>query len=146
VRLLQARIALSVLVAAQACKSEAEKPFAGTEHSRDVRVSASTEEGGSAGRPGREDCAARKDWTKDFAPRVSVGKIIPADGVEGYCLGDPITPEIVKMASGCEQRGTRRMCRSTPRLAERDYNYDKDGRLASAPLMKCEQERACGYG
>jgi hypothetical protein len=72
------------------------------------------------------DCAARKQFKKDRGPIVRIGQIIAGDGVEGHCLGEPITPEMITAANGCEPRGEWRLCRMRPWT---DLFYDKHGRL-----------------
>jgi hypothetical protein len=77
-----------------------------------------------------KDCAARKEIIKNrsLSPlHPAPGKIVPGDGIEGHCLGDPVPPEYITAANGCEPREERRLCRGVE--AGLDLFYDKNWRL-----------------
>src|SRR5688572_8845649 len=73
-----------------------------------------------------KDCAARKEIKQGRSVHQPRGHIIPGDGIQGYCLGDPVGPETITSANGCEPREEWHLCRLKPWV---DLFYDKSWRL-----------------
>jgi hypothetical protein len=97
------------------------------ENNSDVQapITASAQAGDGASPDAGKDCEARKYIKRGSPMHPPFGQIIPGDGIQSDCLGDPVGPEIISSANGCEPRGEWRRCR----LRRTDLYYDKNWRL-----------------
>jgi hypothetical protein len=107
------------------CKSKHRRNEPENDLDVQVPVPADAQAGDAASPDAGKDCAARKHIKQGSPMHPPFGQIIPGDGIQSDCLGDPVGPEIIHSANGCEPRGEWRRCR----LMRTDLYYDKNWRL-----------------